>query len=162
MSQNFYIVENSKQLGPYSYEDLKSKGILRETLVWTEGLDNWTKAEHISLIKDILRSTPPPIPIPPIIIDKIKQQLPPIPNPVIEKYFGYELASRKERLFATVIETIILLIPILFIFGINDSENFFDVSTIFWYAIFSALLGAIFYSNWSGNLGHKILNLKVI
>jgi uncharacterized RDD family membrane protein YckC len=163
MNQDFYIAEKGQQLGPFSYEDLQVKGINPETLVWTAGLDNWTKAEHVSLLKDILRSTPPPIPVVSDYQEK-KQEIPPIPKLQKEEYFGYTLASRTERFFASLIETIIFLVPLLLIFGTNlfAEENSFNLLSIIGYAIIPAILGAIFYSRWSGNLGHKILGLKVI
>jgi hypothetical protein len=58
----FYIAVNGQKTGPFSYDELKTKGIHRDTLIWTEGIDNWTKAEHVALVKDIIVSTPPPIP----------------------------------------------------------------------------------------------------
>ena len=60
--QKFYIALNGEKTGPFSYDELKMKGINKDTLIWTEGIDNWTKAEHIALVKDILIATPPPIP----------------------------------------------------------------------------------------------------
>lgn len=59
----FYIAVNEQKTGPFSYEELKTKGLHRDTLIWTEGMDNWTKAEHVALVKDIIVSTPPPIPM---------------------------------------------------------------------------------------------------
>ena len=58
----FYIAVNGQKTGPFSYDELKTKGILNDTLIWTEGIDNWTKAEHVALVKDIIIATPPPIP----------------------------------------------------------------------------------------------------
>ena len=150
MSQQFYIAVNGQQTGPFTIDDLKAKNIQRDTLVWTEGFDNWTKAEHIPLLKEVLRATPPPPPTP----------TPPVSN---DKYFGYELARRRERLFATIIEAIIISVPILLLFGdrVNDSDPY-SFGSIVGYGILSAILGAIFYPIWGGNLGHKIMGLKVI
>lgn len=61
MSPLFYIAVNGQKTGPFTLEELKSKDIQKDTLMWTEGLDNWTKADHIALLKDILRSIPPPL-----------------------------------------------------------------------------------------------------
>lgn len=162
MNQQFYIAVNGQQTGPFSYDELKAKGIRHDTLIWTEGLDSWTKAEYIALVKDILRATPPPLPN-----EEKKQQAPP-PPPTSSpqqtgKYFGYELATRRERFFAMLVETIILFILYLLFFGgtsINNEGNSFG--SIVGATISSAIMGAIFYSMWSGNLGHKIIGLKVI
>ena len=162
MSQNFYIIVNGNQEGPFTIEQLKSKGIQRESLVWTEGLDNWTKAEHVALLNDLLKSMPPPMPS-----NESKannQQIPPPPIPNINSdlpYFGFELARRRERLFATLIESIVIIIPVLIIFGGDpfDGDSFDSVAGG---TIFSAIIGAIFYPMWGGNLGHKIMGLCVI
>ena len=164
MDQKFYIAINGQQVGPFSYEELKAKAIRHETLIWTEGLDKWTKAEDIALLKEILRATPPPLPK-----EEKKQQIPPIPPPFSKppltgKYFGYELATKSERFFASLIVGIISLI-ITLIFDKNEFgtlEHIFSFESIAGSTIISAILGAIFYSMWSGNLGHKILGLKVI
>lgn len=165
MSQQFYIAVNGQQTGPFTIDDLKAKNIQRDTLVWTEGLDNWTKAEHIPLLKDVLRATPPPLPNSET--KTTSQQVPPPPTPTPpvsnDKYFGYDLARRRERLFATIIEAIIIAVPILILFGddISDSDPY-SFGSIVGGGILSAILGAIFYPMWGGNLGHKIMGLKVI
>lgn len=165
MSQQFYIAINGQQTGPFTIEDLKVKNIQRDTLVWTEGLDNWTKAEHIPLLKDVLRATPPPLPN--IETKTNSQEVPPPPTQTSQssndKYFGYELARRRERLFAIIIEWIIIAVPILLLFGNDVSESDpYSFGSIVGGAILSAILGAIFYPMWGGNLGHRIMGLKVI
>jgi uncharacterized RDD family membrane protein YckC len=164
MSQNFHIIVNGKQEGPFTIEQLKSKGLQRDTLVWTEGLDNWTKAEHVALLNDLLRSMPPPMPSNETKVNN--QQMPPPPIPNINSdlpYFGFELARRRERLFATIVEAIVVSIPLMIVFGSTYYENDpFTFESILGSALFSALLGAIFYPMWGGNLGHKIMGLCVI
>jgi uncharacterized RDD family membrane protein YckC len=60
-------------------------------------------------------------------------------------------------------ETIIISVPILLFFGKSEiKSDQFSLDSIFGYAILSAILGAIFYSLWGGNLGHKIMGLIVI
>jgi uncharacterized RDD family membrane protein YckC len=161
MSQQFYIAVNGQQTGPFTIEDLKAKNIQRDTLIWTEGLDNWTKAEHIPLLKDILRATPPPLPN--TEAKSTSQQAPPPPMVSNNKYFGYDLARRRERLFATILESIIIAVPILLLFGDSASNsNPYSFGSIFGYGFLSAILGALFYPMWGGNLGHKIMGLIVI
>lgn len=162
MSQQYYIAVNGQKTGPFSFEDLKSKDIQKDTLVWTEGLDNWTKADHIALLKEILRATPPPMPNTQTTTNN-SSNIPPPPitnNNSTDKYFGYELANRRKRLFATIVETIILLIPYMVLFG--GSDDMYSFESVVAQIVFSAVLGAIFYSLWSGNLGHKLFGLKVI
>jgi len=164
MSQQFYIALNGQQTGPFTIDDLKAKNIQRDTLVWTEGLDNWTKAEHVPLLKEVLRATPPPLPNTEAKTSS-QQAPPPPPAPPVynDKHFGYDLARRRERLFATIIEAIIITVPLLLLFGESINDNgLYSFESIFGYGILSAILGAIFYPMWGGNLGHKIMGLTVI
>lgn len=157
MEQQFYLAINGAQTGPFTIDELKIKNIQKETLVWTEGLGDWTKADHIPLLKEIIKETPPPI------FNaqqgSQKEQTAPPENKTtlpLNKYFGYELAQRRERLFAVIIENIVIGIPLGLIFA-EEINN----SIIPW-ILLSAVLGAFFYPKWSGSLGHKIMGLKVI
>jgi uncharacterized membrane protein YhaH (DUF805 family) len=58
MKKYFYSNDNQKN-GPYSFEELKNENIKKETLIWFEGLDDWTKAEYVLEIKEILELSPP-------------------------------------------------------------------------------------------------------
>lgn len=61
---NYYIIENGQQYGPFSLEQLKKRGITYETIIWHEGLAQWTAAKNIPELIDIaqppLPNTPPP------------------------------------------------------------------------------------------------------
>jgi uncharacterized RDD family membrane protein YckC len=164
MNQQFYIAVDGKQTGPFSHDDLRTKNIKYDTLIWTEGLDSWTNAAQVVLVKDILKSTPPPIPN--MGPKSTFQQAPPPPvTPQSQKgeYFGYKLAGRGDRFVASLVEAILLIIPMLILFGKSYfDEDVYSFASIVSAAIFSALLGAVFYTFWSGNLGHKIMGLKVI
>jgi len=161
----YYIVEKGQKSGPFSAEELKQKGLHRDTLVWTEGLDNWTKAENIPMLKEVLRATPPPIPN---TEEPKKETVPPQISEPQGKYFGYVLARRRERFFAYLVQAIIIITPFLIIFGTEflEEDSRGDLSSYVTEtvigAIFGAILGVIFYPIWSGNLGHKIFGLKVI
>ena len=63
----YFIVENNKQSGPFSIYELKDKGITSETLVWGEGMTDWTPAWKVDELRAFLfntkdASTPPPLP----------------------------------------------------------------------------------------------------
>ena len=63
----YFIVENNKQSGPFSIYELKDKGITSETLVWAEGMIDWTPAWKVDELRAFLfntkdASTPPPLP----------------------------------------------------------------------------------------------------
>lgn len=63
----YFIVENNRQAGPFSIYELKDKGIGSETLVWAEGMTDWTPAWKVEELRQFLfntkdTSTPPPVP----------------------------------------------------------------------------------------------------
>ncbi len=58
----YYYSDGNKQFGPLTIEDLMKKNLPPETLVWTEGLDNWVALQTISDCQPPLNITPPPIP----------------------------------------------------------------------------------------------------
>jgi hypothetical protein len=64
----FYIAENGEQKGPFSLPDLKEMAILKSTLIWKEGYENWVEAETIPELNSIIKRVPPPLP-------KIAQQI---------------------------------------------------------------------------------------
>ena len=88
--------------------------------------------------------------------------------------FGYSLASRWTRLFATIIESLIIYVPLSFIAGympsffeapddgMDLSWGAFNLLPNFFQTGCAALMGVVCYPVWSGNLGHKLFGLKVI
>lgn len=64
----FFIYKDNRQQGPFTPEQLGEAGISSETLVWREGMAQWTPAWQVDELKDILAgrrpsaATPPPIP----------------------------------------------------------------------------------------------------
>lgn len=45
--KQYYIAVDGKQSGPYSFEELCSMGLKANTLVWRQGMENWTQAGAI-------------------------------------------------------------------------------------------------------------------
>jgi uncharacterized RDD family membrane protein YckC len=157
MAQQYFVSTNGQQLGPFNFDELKEKNIDKETLIWTEGYVNWTKAGDIPLLRDILVATPPPLPN-----SEFKTSSnfssPPLPSKgSVDKYFGYTLATRMDRFLAAAAEMIIVGFPVALLLSDTEYE-----AQVFFYLILSIILGAILYPKWGGNLGHKILGLQVI
>ncbi len=46
MNRYFYIDAEGKQKGTFSPEELRQEGIKRDTLVWTQGMEQWKRAEE--------------------------------------------------------------------------------------------------------------------
>ncbi len=167
MPDLFYIAIDGQQQGPFTIDELATKPLYKDTMVWTEGLENWIKAEYMPLLKDVIKVTPPPLNIPDAkATAEVKWQ--PIPEPLPHPYFGYELASRSDRLIAAILGGIITAIPLMAFrsYVVEGMLHLYydDYGTVslLYSAALSALVGALFYALWSGNLGHKIMGLKVI
>ena len=62
----FYVAVGGRQTGPFPLEEvankIKSGEVLRDTLVWSQGMANWTPAEQIAAFADMFAATPPPLP----------------------------------------------------------------------------------------------------
>jgi len=65
-SAQWYIAEGGKQIGPLPANDLQTRirggQVTRETLVWREGMANWTAAGQVQELASMFRATPPPLP----------------------------------------------------------------------------------------------------
>jgi hypothetical protein len=46
MNSYFYIDAEGRQKGTFSPEELRQEGIKRDTLVWTQGMEQWKRAEE--------------------------------------------------------------------------------------------------------------------
>jgi len=62
--KEYYYLEGEEQKGPFSLEDLKSKGLTGETYVWSDDMDNWKKLKDLPDLQQLLKikRTPPPPP----------------------------------------------------------------------------------------------------
>jgi hypothetical protein len=58
----YYYADNDIQYGPFTIDELKTKHIKKTTLIWTEGMEDWTLADEIEELKNIIISQPPPLP----------------------------------------------------------------------------------------------------
>lgn len=58
----YYLFENGKQKGPFSFEDLKKRLITAGTAVWREGMTEWSEAGKMEELASILVKTPPAYP----------------------------------------------------------------------------------------------------
>lgn len=61
----YFILIDNEQVGPFRIKELLEKKIKikSDTLVWHEGLPDWIEAKYVEELKQLLISTPPPIPI---------------------------------------------------------------------------------------------------
>jgi uncharacterized RDD family membrane protein YckC len=164
----YYVVENGKQNGPFSIDDLIVKQIKPDTLVWFDGLEKWKRANDIPELVSVFKKSPPPIDF--IEEDAVPHEFPPIPNFAEEKADNMKLASIPQRFLGYILTLIFTLIVYVTIFKIFhqaiDVLYAYVSSSFFRYVLFagvsSQLLNGIFYPFFAGNIGHYIMGLKVV
>ncbi|MDD2745276.1 MAG: DUF4339 domain-containing protein [Candidatus Gracilibacteria bacterium] len=115
MKKYFYIKEE-KKLGPFDFEELKSAEIKRDTLVWVQGIKDWTKASEVSELSELFIHLPPPIPNIQTKIYRISLQLLALTCLVSSIIAWFEIES-------IVVSAPIVVIISLFAYYFSDSES---------------------------------------
>ena len=63
METKYFYAENGLQFGPFTKEELRTRHISPNTLVWHAGMPDWVPARKIDELGDLFAvPTPPPIP----------------------------------------------------------------------------------------------------
>ncbi|MBX3580824.1 MAG: RDD family protein [Rhizobiaceae bacterium] len=111
----FYELDN-RAVGPVSSADLESLvragSIGRETLVWTEGMPDWTPVTQCIELSDLWKAMPPPLPGG----GARRRDIDEVPSADIELGFAdlYPLAGPWTRYFARSIDIIVLSYAVVF------------------------------------------------
>ena len=101
----YFIIENSKQAGPFSAQELiDNKHITSETLVWAEGLADWTPAWQVEELR--------------VLMEKVKQQaeqyqksqVTPPPVPPVEPQQSYAVEPRKSNTPKIIAAAVVVLL----------------------------------------------------
>lgn len=54
MEKNYFIIIEGRQTGPLSIEELVRHGLTPESIVWREGLPDWTQARNLPELQSVL------------------------------------------------------------------------------------------------------------
>lgn len=57
-----FYEKNGNRIGPKEVSELHPLEISPDTLVWHEGMDDWTQAKNIEVLVSYFSATPPPLP----------------------------------------------------------------------------------------------------
>lgn len=62
--KEYFFLTGKDQNGPFTIDQLADKGLTSETLIWSEGMENWQKLKDIPELIQIIKpkSVPPPPP----------------------------------------------------------------------------------------------------
>ncbi len=50
---NYFIKIENEETGPFTFDQLKSKSLDKDSLVWHAGLDSWLRAQEVVELKDL-------------------------------------------------------------------------------------------------------------
>ena len=94
--KKYYIHDGTNQEGAFDLDELKTKQIIKDTMIWYEGLETWKKAGEIPELKSLFPITPP-------VYIKAETPVPPQPivsnvggKSIIRKYINWEIRRRKK------------------------------------------------------------------
>ena len=59
--KKFFYVRNEEKIGPVTFDELKEANINEDTLIWFEGLAEWTRAGDLAELREIFELIPPPL-----------------------------------------------------------------------------------------------------
>jgi hypothetical protein len=57
--EKYFYLKNKKQYGPCTIDELKKRSIGRNTMIWTEGMEEWLPIEEVP---EVASQLPPPVP----------------------------------------------------------------------------------------------------
>ena len=63
--KQFFIIQNNQNFGPMPANQLVQYGLGPNSLVWAEGMANWTPANQVPELAQFLTPAPPAAPVPP-------------------------------------------------------------------------------------------------
>jgi len=59
--KTYFYTDGKTNYGPFTVDELKGKGLTRNTLIWTETFPEWKKAGDVPELIGVLSTLPPPI-----------------------------------------------------------------------------------------------------
>ncbi len=60
--KKYFYTDGKQKFGPFDIEELGHKNIKKETLIWYEGLPDWTHAGDLEELSLLIATSPPPVP----------------------------------------------------------------------------------------------------
>jgi hypothetical protein len=149
----YYIHNGKQQLGPFTYEELKLKGIDSNTSIWFEGLETWIDAGNLDELKEIITKAPPPFTkkhTTPPPFEKAKKILNKDYIDEIEKKIPSKKGKKAFKIIliiTAVIGTLFLIEKLLPMSGIIESKSATD------YLILTNIRGDVMVNNYDEEIG---------
>ena len=100
MKDYYYLIEKN-QKGPFTIEELHKQNINDQTLIWYDGIENWTPLRDIPELSQINRKVAPP-PVPNENSDELKANQSANLKPINKKVLFWVVAWCGFHLFALI------------------------------------------------------------
>lgn len=114
MKQYHYLVGNT-QMGPFGIEELRTRNLTPDTLVWAVGMESWLRAGDVPELSTLFMSAPPrpyePIPQPQPVQPPYYQQPAPGYNQPAGAYYG-GTSKPKNWLVESILVTLFCCLPL--------------------------------------------------
>lgn len=59
--KKYYFLRGEQRMGPFTVDELKQQDIDRQTWIWFEGLEKWTRLNEITELIEVWSTLPPPV-----------------------------------------------------------------------------------------------------
>lgn len=120
MEKEFYYLDEKEQKGPFNIDQLRTVGLKPDTLVWTDGFENWKPVREVEELKGLLKKTPPP---PPIIDNLPNSTIQPLQENKEEKKVFVEDSNVKFWASFKIYGTAFLLVGLAVFIAYSYSNN---------------------------------------
>ncbi len=130
----YFLIENGQQAGPFTLDQLNEKKITSESLVWAEGLTDWTPAWKVEELRPILDGTYQPANATQQFANQQGPQVPPIPPTINAQQFGQNpytqqamqpqqplQPEKKNKTILYIVGAAVVLL--LFVFGCSNPDK---------------------------------------
>jgi uncharacterized RDD family membrane protein YckC len=158
MPNRYYVIQNGRQFGPFSITELTKLNFQQDNLIWTNGLPDWVPVSNMEEVYNKIEIAKNDLAELSTRLQNTRQNKTNNHEAILSgakdvTFSGYKIASPARRLAACVLHWFIALLVLSICFTKARGGTSVFIMCV---------LSAISYFFWSGNIGHKILKLKVI
>lgn len=158
MRNRYYVIQDGRQFGPLSIMELSKFKFQPRNLIWVNGLSDWLAVANMQDLCNKIEIAKNELEELNLRLQNTKYNNTNNHEAILSgakniTFSGYKLASPARRFLASILNWFISLV-LVFIFLPKPSGGIF--------LLLLCTLSAISYFFWSGNIGHKLLKLKVI
>lgn len=134
MVKSYFIIIEDKQQGPYDLNQLYNINITRGTLIWFEGLENWTRIEKITHLSELIKKLPTnytKTEIPQLVNNEISFKLPSLPKQTrLVKFISIISNNWLKYALSLIVSAVVALLVNVFLSEVTYDINKYDDPSI--------------------------------